>query len=233
MPFWIPAAIGAAGALGAGIVGALGQSSANRQNLKIAREQMAFQERMSGTAYQRAVDDMRLAGLNPMLAFQQGGASTPAGQTATMQNVMGALGPALANASQAALVGQQLRNLHAQEQKTRADAMLAQTQNFKTMTETNLMRVGSEGTGLMSKSLLAQIREAELASARAQAALAHAGIPAAKVRGSRAYVFTELAARGLMGAAGLLGAARLGRRRGPESVTNIFPRTLTEGRRRR
>lgn len=86
-------AVGLMGNLVGSAVQYKGQQSANQTNMEIAREQMDFQREMvnqaqdfetsmSNTAYQRSMKDMRSAGLNPMLAYQQGGASTPIGKTA-------------------------------------------------------------------------------------------------------------------------------------------------------
>ena len=121
----IPAAVAAAATY-------FGQQETNRTNKEIADNQMAFQRDMSGSSYQRAVADMRAAGLNPMLAYSQGGASTPTGATAQMQNSLGAAATSAGQAANVAadilLKREQAGAAGSQEDLNRANMNLALVQ---------------------------------------------------------------------------------------------------------
>lgn len=111
------------GGMGSALIGGAfqfaGAKAANAAARQQAGQQMKFQERMSSTAYQRSVADMKAAGINPMLAFQQGGASSPSGAAAPVKNV---LGSTVSSALAARRASADLKNLEAQELLTRATA---------------------------------------------------------------------------------------------------------------
>lgn len=90
-------------ATGGAVSNAKDQQKANDTNIALSREQMAFQERMANSAWQRGTEDMRKAGLNPALAYTQGPASSPSGSAATVASERsGDIGGGIGNAAKAA-----------------------------------------------------------------------------------------------------------------------------------
>ncbi len=105
-------AFGPWGAAIGGGIGFLGGLFSNRAASAQSQRQMDFQERMSSTAHQREVKDLRAAGLNPILSANKG-ASTPGGSAAPVRNVG-------AEAVHSAFQAQQMVNLKAQTALTAA-----------------------------------------------------------------------------------------------------------------
>lgn len=106
----MPSLINAGSSAAAAGIAYKGTQDTNRAAREIAREQMEFQSHMSNTAYQRAVRDMKMAGINPILAAGGGGASTPSGSSAQVGN---ALGDAVSSAVSASRTIAEVKNLEA------------------------------------------------------------------------------------------------------------------------
>ena len=91
-------------ALVTGGLGLLGGLIGNSASAREAQKNRDWQERMSNTEMQRRVADLKMAGLNPMLAYTQGGASSGSGATAQQDNPFSSAVPSAQALSQAMAV---------------------------------------------------------------------------------------------------------------------------------
>lgn len=116
-PVVAAALIGGAAAIG----GALSGQSAAKKEAKKNRE---FQLAMSNTAHQREVEDLRKAGLNPILSGTGGmGASTPAGATASLPDLGSTIGQSSAKALDSMLIKEQIRLTEEQREKVAQEGL--------------------------------------------------------------------------------------------------------------
>lgn len=168
----IPAIVAAGASL-------LGGAQANKAKAQQAGEQRAWEEEMSNTSYQRAVRDMSAAGINPMLAYVQGGASTPSGASSNPEDV---ISPAVNSA------------MAARRLTTEIELMKSQQKNVDMSTEKLFFERGAARADAYSKSLLYDVMNenrdavvskmlAEASSAVSGAAIARDAVPKAHVMG--------------------------------------------------
>jgi len=114
------------------LTGVSSAKKANQQNIEQGQIARDWEERMSNTSYQRATADMLKAGLNPMLAYSQGGASTPATSAVSVQQEQ-----------PGGLIGGGNKLMQANLMKAQAQQMQAQTQ----LTQASTAKTIAEGEG--------------------------------------------------------------------------------------
>ena len=131
------------------------------ENRALVDQAMGFQREMSGTAYKRAMKDLRNSGLNPILAYTQGPASTPSGATGSASAGSGTSGtgvalPQVSELSEAIssamaarrlkkdlqVADAQIKNIHTDSLKKASEATLAHELGNKAVEDTALARAG-------------------------------------------------------------------------------------------
>lgn len=130
---------------------------------EMINQAQGFSERMSNTAWQRGVNDMRMAGINPILAYSKGGSSSPTGQTGSIGMPSGAMGsssapqgvmaqmadsitPAIATARDVYRTRAEVQQLEAAVGQTNANTLLLTANAGRTAAEIENLRAHTAHT---------------------------------------------------------------------------------------
>jgi len=114
--------------VGGSILGSIGGAATSGLfSAREADENRSFQAKMSNTAHQREVKDLKAAGLNPVLSAGGQGASAPSGSMASISvpDIAGAINSARQTTQQGRLIDAQIKSLLAGAAKTTQEARTA------------------------------------------------------------------------------------------------------------
>lgn len=139
----------------------------NEESKKATDAARDYNTRMASTSYQRAVEDLKNAGLNPALAYQQGGAPSPT----TQPNQVFDYGASLARGAgagiaKAKLFGE-LKNLQTTNEKQQAEKVLTDTLVGKAQADTQASTATAENVRSVTK-----LNNARLPAARLEGEIA-------------------------------------------------------------
>lgn len=141
------------GAVAGAVIGLVGSMMSNKSNQDSADDAMAQQDEWRADQYQTSMADMREAGLNPILAYKQGGAGTPSGVSANYQNSGAAAVEGFKNSSNTAQTvkmnkkvvesidktmekqDDEISQIHRTQENTVAQTKVAEMQQLKTYQE--------------------------------------------------------------------------------------------------
>lgn len=138
----------------------------NEQNKELSAETRAWQQHMASTSHQREVNDLRAAGLNPILSAGGGGAAVPPGATATMENMGEGISKGIETAMAMRMQNKELEgkdamiaNLEAETSNKQKTSNLLTAQTAATAKDVEQKTLQNE---MLAKTLPAMIRKAQV-----------------------------------------------------------------------